>query len=358
MDRPAITEIVDELKDTDNCNMCVYNHTHPSVMGDTDDNYSNQNQQPPHHQVFTELKKDNPGSQQPIKDMVQLTPVPVIPINLPVVQDIHSLQNTAPNLQPLDTQPMSIPAVQTTPKGDSSLQTVTALPVLQSGSDVVNSSSMFVEHYLITKVIEKTPAGQQVKSESTLQLTPSLPPTQVIDAPQSVIDLSTTGTGIGLNPHQTQQPAQFINTNAANENPQILEKSNTDYMSLSAPAPTIMMPSANALPPQVQSLQSQHGILDDFSSNGVPRQESANKTLVTPAEFNVRMEHIPAIIAANPDKKITILPSTDGAMQPSIVKISTDKGYIELPCGMEGKLVPIVSTSNFTFSSTNAINTT
>lgn len=358
VDRPAITEIVDELKDTDNCNMCVYNHTHPSVMGDTDVNYSNQNQPPPHHQVFTELKKDNPGSQQPIKDMVQLTPVPVIPINLPVVQDIHSLQNTAPNLQPLDTQPMSIPAVQTTPKGDSSLQTVTALPVLQSGSDVVNSSSMFVEHYLITKVIEKTPAGQQVKSESTLQLTPSLPPTQVIDAPQSVIDLSTTGTGIGLNPHQTQQPAQFINTNAANENPQILEKSNTDYMSLSAPAPTIMMPSANALPPQVQSLQSQHGILDDFSSNGVPRQESANKTLVTPAEFNVRMEHIPAIIAANPDKKITILPSTDGAMQPSIVKISTDKGYIELPCGMEGKLVPIVSTSNFTFSSTNAINTT
>lgn len=339
MDRPAITEIVDELKDTDNCNMCVYNHTHPSVMTDTEVDYSSQPQQ----QVFTKLNKDN--SQQPVKDMVQLTPVPVIPVNLPVVQDIHSLQNTAPNLQGIETQPMSISAVQTTPKGDSSLQTVTALPVLQSGSDVVNNSSMFVEHYLITKVIEKTPAGQQIKSESTLQLTPSLPTTQVMDRPQPVIDLSTTGGGINLN-HQNQQQVSFIDPNTANENSAILNNNDQDIMA-------IVMPPSNV---QVQNLQTQPGILETFQSNR-PHQLRQNESekLVGPTEFNVRMEYIPAIIAANPDKKITILPSTNGSNQTSIVKISTDKGYIELPCGMEGKLMPVLSTQNFPLTSAASV---
>ncbi|XP_061196065.1 zinc finger protein 76-like [Saccostrea echinata] len=365
-DRPAITEIVDELKDTDNCNMCVYNSTHQPVPTSTDVNYTNQQQQ-----VFTEIKKAT--SQQPVKDVVQLTPVPVIPINLPVVQDIHSLQNTAPNLQSLEAQPMSIPAVQTTPKGDNSLQTVTALPVLQSSGDVVNNSSMFVEHYLITKVIEKTPSGQQLKSESTLQLTPSLQTQQVFDGCPSVIDLSTTSGGINLNP-QTQQPGQFINPNPVNANVPVMKETGQDFMILSPPDPSVMMPVASTVtqvgtaPPEqvqngtnqqvvcnelVQNVTNQHDVCNEFQTISSVQQKSSDKKLVTPAEFNVRMEHIPAIIAANPDKKITILPCTDGTLQPFIVKISTDKGHIELPCGMDGKFVPVVTAANFVFNSTD-----
>lgn len=41
VDRFVITEIVDELKDIDNCNMCVYNYIYSLVMGDTDVNYLN-----------------------------------------------------------------------------------------------------------------------------------------------------------------------------------------------------------------------------------------------------------------------------------------------------------------------------
>ncbi|XP_048766166.2 zinc finger and BTB domain-containing protein 24-like isoform X2 [Ostrea edulis] len=344
VDRPAITDIVDILKDTDNCNMCVYNHAHQPVTSDTQVSYTNQQQQ-----VFTELNKSN--SQQPEKDMVQLTPVPAIPVNLPVVQDIHCLQNSAPNLQSLEAQQMSIPEVQTTPKGDNSLQTVTALPVLQSSGDVVNNSAMFVEHYLITKVIEKTPAGQQVKSESTLQLTPSIQTQQVMDGCQAVVDLSTTSGSINITPPNisppNQPPGQFINTSPINPNAQV--KNERDFITMNPPGPSAVTPPANTIH------QVERGIFNEFNTSTSTHQENSNNKLVIPAELNVRMEHIPAIIAANPDKKITILPSNDGRSQPSVVKISSDKGYIELPCGMDGKLV---TTPNYALTSANVINIT
>jgi hypothetical protein len=340
--------------------MCVYNHTHQPATAETE--YSQAPQpatsntkviytNPQQQQVFTEINKSNP--QQPVKDMVQLTPVPALPVSVPVVQDIHCLQNAAPNLQPLEAQQMSIPVVQTTPKGDNSLQTVTAVPVLQSGGDLGNNSSMFVEHYLITKVIEKTPEGQQIKSESTLQLTPGIPTQPVMEGCQSVIDLSTTSGSINITP-QNQPTGQFINTSPViNQTAQV--KNNQNFVSLVRPGPAAVVSPTNTVQ-QVQIVSAQPSTFSEFNTNSSALQENSSKKLVIPADLNVRMEDIPAIIAANPDKKITILPTTDGRLQqPSIVKISSDKGYIELPCGMDGKPV---TTPNFALSSANVINIT
>ena len=395
-----------DLTDTENCSLCVGDGSHQNVAIGVDNIIA----------IASASKADSAMSQTVIdtnqlqNSLLEMPTVHTQPmvmeglshsstVTLPIVQDIQSIQNMVPNLSSAqDTQPVAIPMTNTTPKGDNTIQTVTALPILQTPSSISEAldGNVTVQHYLITKVVANTPDGPQIKSE-ILELTPGISSlatgsdvvgdgssnnktktvpenTPLENGGQNSGNLTGTDCSVIMNPVPPELCGTNTSSNLCPLQPSVV-RLGTD---MTLPGTTAIALSVNSNTTAVENVPSQgvnmaevetRALFSELEDNqianlqsqadGLEKQENLQTcakchTKYTPeedpppnepqtVELTVRTEHIPSLIAANPGKPISIIPTPENGGIMSRVKITTEKGLIELPYGKDGQPLPILS---------------
>ncbi|KAK3091158.1 hypothetical protein FSP39_017585 [Pinctada imbricata] len=407
---------ITDLTDTENCALCV----HPGSEG-TENILSITPQGPRTDSAVPQIVMDGNQLQNNLLEMPVVNAQSVVmdslshapTVTLPIVQDIQSMQNMVPNLSTThDSQPVTIPITNTMPRGDDSIQTVTALPILQTPANIKDSleGNVTVQHYLITKVVANTAGGKQVKSE-ILELTPGLP---TVSSNLATQDESGSDLNFAMAPDSSPLPngqGIVLCGNDVAGSCTSLEALQPSLTNAELPIP----PTICNIPPIDNSLQAfniptnpasealqqkldsgnkfdlpitdeENSLLAELEENLISKSQSTNQsaegeenvqtcakchTNYTPdesttkvgpkiVELTLRTEHIPILIAANPDKPITILPSPEMDGKYSRIKITTEGGLIELPYGNNGEPVlpiPNDATGNTAGKQTTILNT-